>query len=695
MVQPHYRIGVDIGGTFTDLVLMDEGSGRLFSEKVLTTPEDPSEAVLSGVASLLAKAGVRAGEISNVIHGTTLVANALIERKGVKTALVTTAGFRDVLEIGRELRYDTYDLFIEMPRPLVPRELRFEVVERIGPKGEVLVPLDQGSARALAEQLRASDVEAVAVVFLHSFRNPGHETAVKRLFAEAAPRLTVCASSEVMAEIDEYERTSTTVANAYVHPIFRRYLGRLVGALRELGIAGELYLMLSDGGTVHGRTAAEFPIRLVQSGPAGGVQASTLYGRLARVDDVLCFDMGGTTAKACLVEKGRPMRTTDFEVARVYRFAKGSGLPLKLPTLDMIEIGAGGGSIARVDRLGLLQVGPESAGSSPGPACYALGGSEPTVTDADLILGYLDAGSFLGGDMALDRERAARAIEAGVARPLGLSVVEAAWGIYEIVNENMAQAATIHALERGRKVADFALVAIGGAGPVHACNLARRMGVGRVICLPGAGVASAFGLLASPVSFAFVKAQVSALDRLDLGEATAFVDELAERGRAQLTAAGVAGARMRVELSALMRYLGQGYEVEVPLTREVLLAGDRARIAEAFEAVYRELFGRSERMPAEVISWRVVVSGPEPRLELAAEAARGADAEGARRGARPVYFAESGGFIETGVFRRDRLAAGAAIEGPAIIEERESTLVLPPRTRARCDLHGSLIVDLL
>ena len=475
-----------------------------------------------------------------------------------------------------------------------------------------------------------------------------------------------------------------------MQPLFRRYVADLAAGIHDLGIARDLFLMLSDGGTVHQSAAVEYPIRLVQSGPAGGAQAASLHGRLAGESELLCFDMGGTTAKACLIEHGRPSRTTSFEVARMFRFAKGSGLPLQVPVVDMIEIGAGGGSIARLDRMGLIQVGPDSAGSDPGPACYGLGGNEPTVTDADLLLGYLDAGSFLGGDMNLDAAKAIAAIQDRIAEPLGISAIEAAWGIHETVTENMAQAATIHALEKGRKVENYRIVPIGGAGPVHACSLAAKMGIGRLVCPTGAGVASALGLLASPTAFEFVQADMQALAGLDFGPVEAMVRELTARGHRLLAASGVAEADMREEYSVLMRYVGQGYEVEVPLGLEVIAGGDHAAIENGFSRVYRDLYGRNENMQPEVISWRIVVSGPTPDLSLTAPAAADGSAV---RGERQVYFAETGGFATTPVYARDSLAAGDSFTGPAIVEERESTLVVPPGWTARLHDSGNLILD--
>lgn len=689
-----YRIGVDIGGTFTDLVMIDTRNGRLFNEKVLTTQHDPSVGVLTGVEALLRATGVPAGEIRHVIHGTTLVANALIERKGVSTALITTRGFRDIVEIGLEWRYDLYDLNMELPQPLVPRRLRYEIDERVGPAGNVLKAMNDDEVVALARTVVASGVQAVAVSLLHGFRNADHEKRIGEILEREAPGVIACLSSDVVPEIGEYERTSTTICNAYVLPIFGRYLRRLSEGLRRIGIDRDLYLMLSDGGTVHESTAVRHPIRLVQSGPAGGVQATALFGAEAGHADVFCFDMGGTTAKACLIDNGEPLRTTEFEVARVFRFKKGSGLPLRVPVIEMIEIGAGGGSIARVDRLGLVQVGPDSSSADPGPACYGRGGKQATVTDADLVLGYLDAASFLGGDMVLDEEAARGAIGRDVAEPLGLSVVDAAWAIHATVNQNMAQASSIHALEKARRISDYAMVPIGGAGPVHACHIAQALGIRRLVCPLGAGVASAFGFLASPTSFAFVRGYVAALDDADFPAIRQLLHGLESEGRALVATAGVPEADISVRRLAAMRYVGQGFEVEAELSPALLEKADQAGLRAAFETAYEQQYGRIEpAMRVELVSWRVIVSGPRPRIDLrsAHGAARGGSA---LRGRRPVYCATARDFVDTPVYDRYAFAPGSTVTGPAIFEEREATLVVPAGAGVRCDEALNLIVDL-
>jgi N-methylhydantoinase A len=691
-VAERYSIGVDIGGTFTDLVMLDAASGRLYNEKVLTTPHDPSLGVLEGVDRILAANGATPGDVRHVIHGTTLVANAVIERRGSRVALVTTRGFADLLEIGTEWRYDIYDLSMQVPEPLVPRRLRFEVPERIGPDGHVLQALDETEAVAVARRIAASGVAAVAISMLHAFRNPDHERRMREIIRREAPGIVVCISSDVVPEIGEYERTSTTVCNAYVLPVFESYLRRLTQGLRSRGVRNDLYLMLSDGGTVHESTAAAYPVRLVQSGPAGGVQAISAIGAAAGERNLLCFDMGGTTAKACLVDDGKPLRTTEFEVARVYRFKRGSGLPLRVPVIEMIEIGAGGGSISRVDHLGLVQVGPESSSADPGPACYGRGGQDPTVTDADLVLGYLSADSFLGGDMRLDVEAGERALERAVARPLGISVLEAAWAIHETVNENMAQAASMHALEKARRITDYVMVPIGGAGPVHACNIALKLGLPRVLCPLGAGVASAQGFLVAPASFTLVRGGVVALDEVDWPALRASLAEMQRICMTQLEATGE--TRARTTYVAAIRYVGQGYDVDVPLEADFIDAGRADAVRAAFERAYRAQFGRVESdMLVEIVSWRLTVAGPPPQVDLVA--GRRSDSFGdGRRGSRRVYFGPATGFVETPVYDRYHLAPGSRFAGPAVFEERESTTVVPPGATARIDDALNLLVDL-
>ena len=692
--SPNYRIGVDIGGTFTDVVLWNVAGDETRQTKLLTTPDDPSRAVIDGIKQILCDASILPQDVEAVIHGTTLVANALIERKGVKTGLITTKGFRDVLEIGREWRYDLFDLAIEMPTPLAERPVRAEVEERIDAAGNVLQKLDITKVDTIVSEFKKRGVQSIGVCLLHSYQNANHEIAIRDRLNKIAPEISVSLSSIVSAEMGEYERSSTTIADAYVHPIFKGYIQRLVTALADMGISRDLLLVLSDGRTVTHETAIQFPIRLVQSGPAAGAQAAVLYGGLSGVEDLLCFDMGGTTAKACLIEKGEPQRSASFEVARVFRFAEGSGLPLQIPAIDMIEIGAGGGSIARLDPLGLIQVGPDSAGSDPGPVCYGKGGTEPTVTDADLVLGYLDSESFLGGAMSLDRAAARSAIKTSLADPLGISAEEAAWGIHETVTGNMAQAAAVHAIEKGLNISRFSLVPIGGAGPVHACSMARKMGVEKLICPAGAGVASAIGMLGSPISFEIAKTNLARLDSVNWPSIHKMIRDMSDRGRALIRDAGIGEEAVTVQYSAMMRYVGQGYEVEVPIEEITVKNGDVTAVAECFAESYQRRFGRTEKMPPETVTWRVVVSGPRPPLVDAVRHSTGKPAkELVEAKHRPVWFGDLEGFVDTPVYARTPLGSGTSIEGPAVIEETESTLIIPPDFRGTMDTSLNLIVE--
>lgn len=688
------RVGVDIGGTFTDLIAFDVRTGRLSLGKTLTTPTEPARGVITGMMETLRTAGEEPSAVSGIVHGTTLVTNALIERKGAVTALLATDGFRDAVEIRREGRYDLYDLFIEMPTPLAPRRRRLGIRERVLADGSVYLPLDTAQLPEIVAQLRALGTEAVAVSLMHSYQNPDHERQIGEALATLAPELIVSLSSEVVPEIREYERTSTTLANVYVRPLVERYLADLVTRLDDLGITdAPLFIMLSSGGTATVETARRFPIRLIESGPAAGALAAAYYGTLTGRADLLSFDMGGTTAKACLIENGEPLIASDFEVARVYRFKKGSGLPVRVPVIEMIEIGAGGGSVARVDTLGLLKVGPDSAGADPGPACYGRGGMEPTVTDADLLLGYLDPDFFLGGKMQLDRDAAARAV-ARIAEPLGLGITEAAWGIHQVVNENMAGAARIHAVERGKDPRRYPVFAFGGAGPVHAYRVARILGAPELIVPLGAGVTSALGFLVAPLAFDYVRSYYARLDNLDWAKADALLTEMESEGAATLAEAGVARAGLTFRRSAEMRYIGQGFEVSVPLPDGPLTPERLSEVQEAFAVAYRALYGRTaEGVPLEVLTWRVVVSGPRPELALGSDTFGTADARDAQKGERRIYLPEHGGFTVAPVYDRYRLGTGATFSGPAVIEERECTVILGGG-HTRVDEYRNLIVTL-
>ena len=689
---PGYALGVDIGGTFTDLVLLEQATGKLMAGKVLTDAADLAAGVLRGVGDLLARHGVPGAAVAKVVHGTTLATNALIERRGARTALIVTRGFRDLLEMARESRYDIFDIDLEVPPPLVPRRLVFELTERIGADGAVVEKLAPGEIAEIVRKLQAEGVRAVAVCLLHSFRNPAHERAVAEELGRIAPDLSVSLSCDVMPDLREYERACTTAANAYVQPVVRSYLDRLTGGLAAAGVPAELMLIGSDAGTIGRAAALRYPVRLVESGPAGGALAASFLGRRAGIGDLIAFDMGGTTAKVCVIDGGEPERADQFEVARVHRFAKGSGLPLKVPVIEMIEIGAGGGSIARVDELGLLRVGPESAAADPGPASYGLGGGRPTVTDADLCLGYLDADFFLGGAMRLDRKRAADAIQRHVAGPLGLSATRAAWGIHAVVNDNMARAAKVHCLERGKDPRDYVLLAYGGAGPVHAGRVAAALGIRRVLYPLRAGVMSALGFLAAPVAFERMRADVTPLDAVRPERGNRILDELAAESGALVRAAGVASASCAVRREAALRFTGQSYALPIVLPAGRLTRARLKRLRADFICAYRARYHRlNPDTPVELVSWRVSVAGPRPTLSVAPPER---DGRAALKGERPVYFPEAGRLVNCPVYDRLALEPGARLRGPAVIEEPESTVVIGPGASAAIDRDGNLMATL-
>jgi len=683
-----FRAGIDIGGTFTDFILFDGNAASIRLHKCLTTPSDPSKGALGGLADLVKAAGINVSDLDEIVHGTTLVTNAVIERKGAPVGLITTEGFRDVLEIGFEQRYDIYDLFLTFPEPLVRRSRRLEIAERIGADGGVIKALDEVSVLRAVRKLVADKVEAIAVCLMHSYRNPSHEKRVREIIKQHYPDISVSISSEVVAEISEYQRFVTTCANAYVQPLMDRYLSRFEQQLVARGFRGAVRLMHSAGGLVSLEEAREFPIRLLESGPAGGALATAWFGRKAGKENVIAFDMGGTTAKACMIENGMAHIVSYLEAGRVRRFKNGSGLPIKSPVVDMIEIGAGGGSIASIDEVGLLQVGPHSAGASPGPACYGAGGDKPTVTDASVALGYYDPSFFLGGRMTLDLEAAERALRT-VAEPLNISTVEAAWGIHQVVGENMASAARIHLVEKGKDPRGYSMIGFGGAGPAFAARVARILGVSEVIIPQASGAASAFGFLTAPLSFDLVRSQPIQLSpQLDAAALNAAFDELAEEGKAKLIAAGADPKDIVVERTADMRLIGQLHEINVPIPAGKLDASAYGEIRRAFEEVYT---ARYTRVPAEaeleILSFRVRVSGRSPELTIRqADIPQGGT--GALKGYRKAYFGE--GFVETAIYDRYLLTPGVKIAGPAIIEERESTTVVPPGDTVTVDEAGNL-----
>jgi N-methylhydantoinase A len=706
-----YRLGIDIGGTFTDMVLIHQETQRTYIAKALTTPREPAKGVLNGLAKLIRETGIDPAGIANVIHATTLVTNAIIERKGAKTGLITTMGMRDLLEIGREQKYELYDIFLRMPEPLVPPPLRKEAVERVYTGGEVLVPLDRERLRETISELAASGVESVAVCLLHSYANPDHEFAIEEEMRRLHPEIFVSVSARVAREVREFERTSTTVANAYVQPLTQRYLEQLSSDLAERGVGGEMHIMLSSGGIASVDAAKVAPVRLIESGPAAGALIGGFFGELVGEQQILAFDMGGTTAKACLVENGQPETTYSFEVARVHRFKKGSGLPIRAPAVDLIEIGAGGGSIAHIDQLGLMKVGPESAGSEPGPACYGLGGIEPTVTDADLVLGYLNPDYFLGGEMTLDRAAAEAAIRR-LAEPLGLDLTAAAWGIHNTVNENMAGAARIHIAEKGHDPRRFAMLATGGAGPVHAFRVAQKMGLRKLICPSGAGVASTFGLLVAASRMDFVHAYVTLLDQIDWSQLNEIYREMAGHAAEEMARAGVSDGEIRWTRQADMRYVNQGHEVVVPVPDRELRPGDDSVLRESFREVYMKLFSRYEEdVPVEVLNWRLTAEGPPPSADFVESSSSTPEsrdsspppaptgraeelASKALKGKRQAYLPETGEYREVEVYDRYALQPGACFTGPAVVEERESTAVVGPGAVCCVDRYRNLVIEI-
>lgn len=693
-MEQRYRVGADIGGTFTDLIIIDRETGAFHIGKTLTTPHDPSVAVETGLRDVLASSGVSAEMVQHLIHGTTLVTNALIERKGAKTALMTTQGFRDSIEIGRETRYDLYDLMLEQPQPLVPRYLRFDVPQRTLADGTTHTALDTAHVARLAQALSRRGIEAVAVSFLHSFTNPADERLTRDIIAEAAPNLRVSISSDVVPEIGEFERASTTIANVYVQEVVETYLRRLEQRLADIGFAGNFYLMLSSGGIATVNTAVAHPVRLLESGPAAGALAANLYGIATGHSSLISFDMGGTTAKICVIDDGQPLIAHEFEVDRVYRFAKGSGLPIKLPVIELIEIGTGGGSIARVDSLGLLKAGPDSAGADPGPVCYGRGGQDPTITDANLILGYLDPAYFLGGEMALDMDACRAAIQTKIADPLGMSVEEAAWGIHQIANENMANAARVHALERGKDPRRYPLFAFGGAGPVHAYRIAQSLGSPLLLAPLGAGVMSTVGFLSAPLAFDFVRSWVTPLDDIDWARANRLFAEMEAEGERLLHASDVAANAITHRREVDMRYVGQGHAIRVPVALGHLNDDMRASLVQRFENRYKELYERSgPPVPIEILNWRLISSGPKPHVRLTVEERDDGALEAADciKGYRQAYFPEADGFVETAIYDRYLMKPGMRFNGPAIVEERESTVIIGPNATCHIDVHHNLI----
>ncbi len=687
-----HSLGCDIGGTFTDFALFNHETGEVDVEKCLTTPQDPSEGVFTGTSKLKEKRGDYLGETENVIHGTTLIINAIIERKGAKTALITTKGFRDIIEIAREKRYYLYDIYGVFPAPIVPRHRRREVNERIYSNGKILIPIKPQEVKRLLSELAAEGIESIAICLLHSYANPSHEELIQKIANQNHPGITTSISADVLPEIKEYERTTTTTLNAYTKPLINRYLTRLEDKFRMAGLRGKLYLMLSSSGIATVETARRYPVRVSESGPAAGVLAAQYYGKLAGVKDVLSFDMGGTTAKVSIIVDGQTSMASDYEVNRVYRFIKGSGIPLRIPVLDLMEIGAGGGSIAHISSLGLLQVGPESAGAEPGPACYARGGENPTVTDADLVLGYLNTEYFLGGEMKLDKGAAKTAIEERIAKLLGMDVTKTAWGIHDIVNENMAAAAKMQAMEKGYDPTRFTLFAFGGAGPVHATGIAKKLRIKKVIIPLRAGVASAIGFFMAPLAFDSVRTYKVSLEKADFTEIEKIFARMEREAKGLL--GKVENQPIVFARSADMRYVGQGYEIRVPIPSGDFSKLGKANIQAVFDKAYEFLYGRVyPDVKIELMNFRLNAQLPSPPLKLRSLPSEG-DVLQAIKGRRKAYDGESHSYIDFPVYDRYQLFSGATIKGPAIIEEKETTIVAPPNTEATVDRFGTIYISL-
>jgi N-methylhydantoinase A len=693
MTESRLSLGIDIGGTFTDIVLYDQHDGSVCSHKELTTPDDPTEGAIRGVRTLLRREDISSQQITRVIHATTLFANALIERRGAKTGLITTAGFRDTLEMRREFKYDLYDLFIDIPAPLIPREQRLEAAERVRADGTQEIPLNEDDIIAAGGVLIAKGVESIAVVFLHAYANPAHERRARDLLEEHFPGLYVSISSEVAPQIREFERTSTTAANAYVRPMADRYLAGLESRLKELGIGCPLRMMLSNGGFTHAGEARRFPVQLLESGPAAGAIAGAYFGKRSGIANVLAFDMGGTTAKLSVVESHQPLIAYAFEAARERRFAPGSGMPINISSVELIEIGAGGGSIAHLDSLNLLKVGPRSAGSQPGPACYQRGGEAPTVTDANLIVGHLDADTFAGGTMQLSRDAATRSVEP-LAGALRLAVERVADGVVAVVNENMASAARVHVAEGGHDVDKFALLVTGGGGPLHGCDVARRLGIDRVICPPAAGVASAVGLLIAPARIDRVRSIACRLRDIGVGDLEAVFAALEQDAAAVMRETLGEGGAFAFERSADVRFVGQGFEIATRLPPGPFDAATPARIVAEFKDGYARIFAHVPPVDeVELINLRLaaIEKAVDRPLRLASAPTRGSSIG---TGSRDVWDASTATWRRVKVIARDTLETGQELVGPIVIEEASTTLLIPDGARARRDASGNIVVDL-
>lgn len=673
MQKSSIRMGVDIGGTFTDVVL--EIDQQQFSTKVLTTYTAPEGAIIDGMLQVCKQSGISPSEIGQIIHGTTLATNALIERRGAKTALITTQGFRDVIEMRTESRFEQYDLNLTIPEPLLPRQDRYTLEERISAQGEVLIPLQRAEIEALVDEIKAAGYESVAIGLLHSYLNEAHEQMVREVLTERMPDAMVSLSCEVSPQMREYERFNTVAANAYIKPLMKSYLGRLEDELSKEGVSCAIFLMHSGGGIISLESAAEFPVRLVESGPAGGaVFAANIASRYS-LDRVLSFDMGGTTAKICLIKNQTPKTSRVFEVARTYRFKKGSGMPISIPVIDMVEIGAGGGSLAHIDAMRQIRVGPESAGSEPGPACYGRGGARPAVTDADLILGKLDPDNFAGGSIKLYKSSSASALECVLGEPLGMDVQTAAYGLAEVVDENMANAARVHAVENGEDLADYTMIAFGGAAPLHAARLCEKLGIDRLLVPPGAGVGSAIGFLRAPFSFEANRSVYMRLSDFNPEIIKGLLTEL-ETESTRFVRSCEAEASIYSEFKVYMRYSGQGWEIPIILTEAQAMNPDVDTFKQLFETAYINLFSRTvDGMDVEITVWSVNATTEPEAVTPIETVVQTSVAETV--GSRDLFDPALSAPVEAAIVLRESLVAGQGIAGPAIITEDETTIIIP------------------
>jgi len=693
--QTTYRLGCDIGGTFTDFVLVNNITGEFHTNKCLTTPSDPSDAIEQGIRELSETLPGFMDNVEEIIHGTTLVINAIIERKGARTGLITTKGFRDILELGREKRYDAYDIFSEYPEPIVPRSDRAEIDERMMFDGRILKHVDEKEVLLLLEKFKRDGIESIAVCFINSYENAANERKIKEIIEKKTPELFLSTSFEVLPEIKEYERTCTTAVNAYVKPITYWYLNKLVTRLGTIGFGGKLFIMLSSGGITSVETAKDFPVRIIESGPTAAVIASQHYGKMFNIKDMFCFDMGGTTAKSCLIQDGHAGLVSTFEVGRVQRFQKGSGLPIQVPVVDLMEIGAGGGSIAKISNLGLLQVGPESAGADPGPACYKQGGDNPTVTDADLVLGYLDPDFFLGGTMALDIEASKKAIQEKIATPLGTTMVEAAFGIHDLINETMASAAKTHIAEKGGNPNIVTVSAFGGAGPVHTYGLAKKIGAPSILVPPLAGVGSALGFFTAPVAFDLSRSHRKVLDEAEFKEIEALFNEL-EKESAKILEGAQSGDDIIFKRTLLMRFVGQGAEIDLGIENKDFSKFSKNEIRTMFDDEYKRLYGRtSAESPVEFVTFKVRASLPKKPFTISKLSTKTQDLQTCIKGQRNAFSIIQKDYIPFTVYDRAKLFPNAQFKGPAIIEERESTIVMGEDATARVDEFGFIWIQLV